>query len=204
MTRKTRLSTLVCVCCAVASAAWAQPDIRANEWTRGTTLIGSAGVGGDSWRTDAAFGGAVGWELTRTFAIEGSGVWMEQGTGVNGFGGALTLRARLFGGERAAPFVRGGIGLRRMTFKSADDDVPSFYRSRLLTSAAGVRTGTFTDPTIVGAGGMTIALNRSLAIRPDVEAAVALNGGRTHVFTTVTMQLVYHFEHHPVTPGRRP
>jgi hypothetical protein len=61
---------------------------------------------------------------------------------------------------------------------------------------------TFTDPTVVGGGGISIFVNRHFALRPDVEAVFVLRDGRTHVVTTAALHAVYHFESHPVTPVR--
>jgi Outer membrane protein beta-barrel domain len=203
MTRIIRVILMACVCCGVSAGAWAQADVRANEWSRGTTLNGFAGVAVDSSQRGPAVGGAVGWEVTPGLAIEGSGSWVEFGHGTNAFGGALKVRARLFGHRRVDPFVQGGVGLYRATFGPGDTEVPAFYQRRLTGQLTGRDVGrTFTDPTLVGGGGVSLFVNRHVAVRPEVEAAVALDSGRAHLVTTIGVHLVYHFESHPVTPAR--
>jgi hypothetical protein len=92
--------------------------------------------------------------------------------------------------------------LYRAEFESNDASVPEFYRERM-TSPLGAGTGqTFTDPTFVAGGGVNVILNRHFALRPDAGVTVVVRGGRTHVVTTVTLQGVFHFESHPVTPSR--
>jgi hypothetical protein len=192
---------IACMCCAFPVTVAAQADVRANEWSRGTTLNGSLAVVADSSQTGAAVGGGMGWELTPAVAIEGTGSWAEFGSGTTAFGGGLKVRARLAGRRHIDPFLQAGVGLYRVTFGSDDNDVPVFYRRRMGTLPS-VSGRTFTDPSILGGGGVSIFLNRHLALRPDVEAAFVLRDGRSHVVTTVAVHAVYHFESHPVTPVR--
>lgn len=193
----------VCVCCTIPVAAAAQSDVRANEWSRGTTLNGFVGATVDSSQSGPAVGGAMGWEVRPNLAIEGGGSWAEFGHGTTSFAGALKVRLRVAGQRRVDPFVSGGVGLYRATFGATDDAVPEFYRRRMHAPAPGrAATRTFTDPTLVGGGGLSIFVNRHFALRPDVEAAFVLRGGRSHVVTTMAVHAVYHFESHPVTPAR--
>jgi hypothetical protein len=196
-----RVVSVVCVCCAAPVAAWAQADIRSNEWTRGTTLNGFAGVATDSSQNGAVLGGAVGWELTPRLAIEGSGSWLEFGHGANAFGGAVKVRTRLSGRRTVDPFLQAGIGMYRASFVRGEESVPTFYRRRMPAhmSVAGVGVS-FSDPTLVAGGGVNIFVNRHFAIRPDLEATFVLRDRRHHVVTSVALHAVYHFESHPVTP----
>jgi hypothetical protein len=198
-----RVLTVVVVFVAAAGLASAQTGIRANEWSRGTTLAGFAGVAIDSPRAGPVFGGTVGWEVTPRLAIEGSGSWTAFGGHADAFGGSLTLRTRLAGHRTVDPFVRGGIGLYRAGFGAQHRDVPAFYGRRMGMHDPGTGLGrTFTDPTVVLGGGASIFMTRQVAIRPDVEAAVVMRGGHRHVVTRVTLHAVYHFEDRPVTPQR--
>lgn len=193
----------VCVCCTVPAMAAAQGDVRANEWSRGTTLNGFVGAAVDSSQSGPAVGGAMGWELRPNLAIEGGGSWAEFGHGTTSFAGALKVRLRVAGQRRVDPFVHGGVGLYRATFGAGDTAIPAFYQRRMTAPAPGrAASRTFTDPTLLGGGGLSIFVNRHFALRPDVEAAVALRGGRSHAVTTVALHAVYHFESHPVTPVR--
>jgi hypothetical protein len=73
----------------------------------------------------------------------------------------------------------------------------------MVASTQGSATsGTFTDPTLIGGGGVSIFLNRHFALRPDAEVAFVFRDGNHHVVTTVALHAVYHFESHPVTPVR--
>jgi hypothetical protein len=202
MSRSARMIAMACMCCAIPVAAAAQPDVRANEWSHGTTLNGSVGITADSSQTGPALGGGMGWEVTPTVAIEGSGSWAEFGHGTTSFAGALKVRLRLAGRRHVDPFVQAGVGLYRATFGTDDGDVPGFYRRRIAAAISGHGDRTFTDPTIVGGGGVSIFVNRHFAVRPDVEAAFVFRDGRTHVVTTAALHAVYHFESHPVTPAR--
>ena len=112
---------------AVTASARAQPEIRPTEWSHGTTLSGFAGVPLQSEQAGAALGGAVGWELTPRFAVEGSGSWLDFGHGSEGFGGAITLRTRLFRRRTVDPFVQGGIGMYRAWFAADAPPLPRFH-----------------------------------------------------------------------------
>lgn len=198
-----RILTVFAAACLMAGSAWAQADIRPDEWSRGTTLNGFAGVGIDPTASGPVIGGAVGWEVTPRLAIEGSGSWFDFGSDRTAFAGALKVRTRLYGRRAVDPFVQGGVGLYRASFAAAATEIPAFYRHRI----GGPRTlqdvgATFTDPPLVAGGGVNIFVNRHLSIRPDVDAAIVLRNRRSHVVTTVAVHAVYHFEDHPVTPRR--
>jgi hypothetical protein len=197
-----RFTSAACVILAVTASAWAQTGIRPDEWSHGTTLNGIVGVPIEPDRAGAALGGAVGWEVTPRFAIEGTGSWLDFGHDASGFAGAISLRTRLFGHRKVDPFVQAGIGMYRAFYGPAST-LPEFYERRSeFRQLAGNRT--FTDPTVVAGGGTNIFLNRRFAVRPDVTATIVLRDRRHHVITTVGVHAVFHFEDHPVTPARRP
>ena len=191
------------VCSAMAGTAGAQTDIRPDEWSRGTTLIGFAGVAGDSEHVGPVLGGAVGWELTRRFAIEGSGSWLDFGHSANAFAGAMKFRTRLFGRGTLDPFVEGGVGLYRAWYGADATGIPRFHARRMGTQPVPGVGATFTDPTLLAGGGVNIFVNRRFALRPELEATFVLRNGRAHTVTSLGVQAVYHFEEHPVTPWRR-
>jgi hypothetical protein len=190
------------MCCSAAATARAQAEVSANEWSRGTDIVGSAGIAANG-STGAVWGGALGWQITSGLAIEGNGNWFNYGQDSTAFSGALRARIRLFGPPTCAPFVHGGIGLYRATFGPNAASIPEFYLRRLTAPPQVITPRTFTDPTVVVGGGLNLALSRHVALRPDATATMVFDDGRTHVATTVMLNVVYHFEHHPVTPSRR-
>jgi hypothetical protein len=196
-----RFTSAACIMFVVTASSSAQ-TIRPTEWSHGTTLSGFAGVPVQSEDSGVALGGAVGWEVTARFAIEGSGSWLDFGDGADGFAGTMMLRTRLFGRRTVDPFVQGGVGMYIASF-DAGATLPPFYERRTdvprLADAV-----TFTDPTLVAGGGANIYLSRHLAIRPDITATFVLRDGEHHFVPTFGLHVVYHFEDHPVTPGLRP
>ena len=203
MRRMIRFAVVASACVAWSTAAWAQSPIAPAEWNRCTTLNGFVGAAGDTSQVGTAFGGAIAWDITPALAIEGAGSWIEYGHETTGFAGNLKVRARMSGKRTVDPFVLGGIGLYRASFGPDDPAVPDFYRNRMTHTGTATISHTFTDPTLVVGGGLNVFLTRHFAIRPDVEAAIVLHGGDSHVITTAAVHAVYHFESHPVTPARR-
>jgi hypothetical protein len=189
----------------LAAPARAQSVGQANEWGRGTTLTGFAGMAVDSSRRGPLFGGTVGWEITPKLAIEGSGLWVEHGSGADVFAGALKVRAALFGARArlraAVPFLQAGIGMYRVSF-DVRDEMPGFYRHRMSRDLSRGVTRSFTDPSVVFGAGADVFVSRNLAIRPDVEAMLVLRDSASHVATAIRINVVYHIEDHPVTPAR--
>jgi hypothetical protein len=198
---------VMCLSGALSSAFAQSPgaaDVQKDDWGHGTTLNGFAGLAIESSQSGPLLGGAVAWEITPRLGIEGSGSWGEFGHGTSSFAGAMKVRVRLTGRRTVDPFVQGGIGLYRATFGREETAIPPFYRRRMTGHMfpAGPDTA-FTDPTLVGGGGINVAVNRHLALRPDVEATLVLRDGHRHVVTSIAMHAVYHFERHPVTPAVR-
>ena len=201
MYRTPRIVAALLLTSAVAASAWAQ-HVPITDWSHGTTLNGFGGMNADSKQSGPLVGGAAGWELTPALAIEGSGGWTEFGHGTTSFAGAVQARLRIAGRRQIDPFVQAGVGLYRMTFGRTETAIPDFYARRMTDAAA--RTGrTFTDPTLVAGGGVSVFLNRHIAVRPDVQVTFVRRNGDGHTVTTMAVHLVYHFEHHPVTPTRR-
>ena len=199
-----RAFTLTCLCCTVPVGAAAQGEVRAGEWSRGTTLNGFVATVVDSSQAGPAVGGAMGWELKPNVAIEGGGSWAEVGHGTTSFAGAVKVRLRVAGRRHVDPFIHAGIGLYRATFGPEDGAMPAFYRRRVTVPSLGRGASrTFTDPTLLGGGGVSIFISRHVALRPNAEAAFVLRDGRSHVVATVALHAVFHFESHPVTPARR-
>jgi hypothetical protein len=180
--------------------ASAQSDIRGNEWMRGTTLSGSAGIALDSSHSGPALAGAIGWELTPRLAIEGAGSWLDLGDGRRGFGASVKTRAHLTGRHTLNPFVEGGFGLYRATFRHADAPMPHFYRRRMpMVVRVNLDNVTFTDPAFFAGGGLELRVSRRFALRPDVETMFVFRDGRQHLVTTIAVRAAFQIEHRPIT-----
>lgn len=201
-----RIVTLTITALSLSAPAATQTVGSANEWGRGTTLTGFAGIAVDSARSGPLVGGTVGWEITPRLAIDGSGMWVEHGSSNDVFAAALKVRAAPFGTRTrlrtAVPFLQAGIGMYRASFK-ARDDMPGFYRYRMHQDVSSGVKRSFTDPSLVFGGGADVFVSRNVAIRPDIEAMVVLRDSRSHVATALRINVVYHIEEHPVTPTRR-
>jgi hypothetical protein len=152
-------------------------------------------------------GGAAGWEVTPRFGVEAAASWLDRPGADEAFAAALTAHTHLRGLRAVSPFLRGGVGLYRVTFDANARDVPDFYRRRMGAAGAYVRAGrSFTDPSLIAGGGVNVFVSRHVAFRPQIEAIVVRRQSRSHVVTAVTMQVAYHFEEHiitPATPGTR-
>jgi outer membrane protein with beta-barrel domain len=168
------------------------------DWGRGTTLNVFAGTAADSSNAKPLVGTSVGWEVTPRLAIEGSGYWIERGTGASSFAAALKLQTGLTAPHVAVPFLEAGVGLFRASFEPTATAVPDFYRRRMLGATAEVgATDTFTDPSFVVGGGINIFVTPHIAIRPDVETMIVRRDAQTYVVTAAAVHVAYHFESHP-------
>jgi hypothetical protein len=187
----------------LAASASAQPAIDADEWSHGTTLNVFGGIA-DAAVVAPIAGGGVAWQLTRTTAIEGVGTWMSRRHGIEAFAGTLKLQTLVGRFGLAAPFVEAGIGAYRASFDPTAADVPAFYQARMADRAPAVLARrSFTDPTVVFGGGVSVRASRNVAIRPAVDVTVVVRDSHTFVITAAVLRLSYHFEDHTVTPVRR-
>jgi hypothetical protein len=171
-----------------------------NMWSHGTTLnvFSGGALGGDD--RASITGAAFGWEIWPWFGLEGSGTWIEWEKSAHAFTPALTAQLGLLTTGRAVPFVTGGVGLYHVSFDRMDVEMPQFYRERMTAMNVLGSAVTFTDPSVVGGGGVTVFLTRKWTIRPEVLATVVVRDSRSFVVTTAALRLGYHFEGHPVTP----
>ena len=87
----------------------------------------------------------------------------------------------------------------RATFENTDDEMPAFYRRRVDPESGALKGMTFTDPTLVTGGGVSIFLKRWFALRPEAEVTFVIRNG-ADVVTSAAVHAVFHFEEHPVTP----
>lgn len=201
-TRPSRLVWIVIAATLVATPSAAQPS----AWGRGTGLAVSAGAAADGGEWHGQVGGAVLWELTPFFAVEGAARWVDRGIASSAFAGELSVLVGL-GGTRDSfvPYLAGGVGFHRRIFDgaSAAAQAPDFYRRRFRAPDAFGDRESFTDPTLVLGTGVDVALSRNVVVRPDVRVLWAIADGRRHPVTVATVSLGYRFEHKPVTPTRR-
>jgi hypothetical protein len=191
-------AVLVSVLCSGAASA---QSVQQPDWSHGTTLSGFAGGSADGTQAGPAFGGTVGWEVTPRFGVDGVGTWSEFGDGADAFAGSIRLRVRLAGHRSVDPFVQGGVGMYRTMFENTDQEMPEFYRRRI-DPVSGLTGATFTDPSLVTGGGVSIFLNRWFALRPEAEVTFVIRDG-THIVTNFVVHAVFHFEEHPVTPAAK-
>jgi len=180
------------------------PSVRvaptSNMWSHGTTLNvfgGAAAMAGD---TAAIAGGAVGWEIKPWFAIEGSGTWLDWGRETHAFAPSITAQVALLTPRPLVPFLTGGVGVYHASFDRLDRTMPGFYRRRMMAMADMGSAVSFTDPSLVGGGGVNVFVSRHWTLRPEIVAVAVLRNSRSLVVTSGAVRLAYHFEDHPVTP----
>jgi hypothetical protein len=139
--------------------------------------------------------------MTPALAIVGSGYWLDGGSRADAFAAALKLRAALTIPHMAVPFVKAGVGLYRATFDPAAGRIPEFYRRRMAAGpmASGAMR-TFTDPSFVGGGGVTVFVTPHIAIEPEVETMIVHRESHNYFMTAVAVHMAYHFESHPGGP----
>jgi hypothetical protein len=185
---------------ALSPGAISAQTIRSTEWSHGTTLSGFVGSAVDGDRNGPVAGGAVAWEMTPRFALEGSGGWTTFGDASSAFEGAMTLQWRIAGHRHVDPFLLGGIGLYRAVFDDDQVPMPEFYKDRMGGRRGLPDRATFTDPTLLGGGGVSLYLSQRLALRPQAGLTLVFRDGRQHTVGNLVLHVVYHFENHPVTP----
>jgi len=197
--RRAAWAAVVVIVLSVPAAAQTAPP--GNDWSHGTSLSVFGGLAGDSSEAGPLAGAAIGWEVTPAIAIEGSGHWLDRGSGADAFAAALKVQAGLMVPHRAVPFLEAGIGLYRAWFDPAADTVPDFYRHRMAATTPGPGvTSTFTDPSFLFGGGVNIFVTRHIAIRPCIESMIVRRDSQNYVVTAVAVHFAYHFESHPVAP----
>ena len=180
------------------------PNVRVaptgNMWSHGTTLNVFGGAAARSGDRAAIAGGAFGWEIKPWFAVEGSGTWLDWGQGAHAFAPSISAQAGLLTRKPFVPFLAGGVGLHHASFNRLDSTMPGFYRRRMTGMSDMGSTITFTDPSIVGGGGVNVFVGQHWAIRPEILATAVLRDSHRFVVTTGAVRLAYHFEEHPVAP----
>jgi hypothetical protein len=140
----------------------------------------------------------VGWEITPSIGVEGSGSWNDRSGRSDALNAALKLQVGLMAPRRAVPFVTGGVGLYRASYNGAAASIPDFYRRRMpMGREHPGMMNTFTDPAVILGGGLNVFMTRRVAIRPDVETMIVVRNSASHLVTAIAVHLAYHFENPP-------
>ena len=155
-----------------AATASAQ-TVATNAWTRGTTLEAFVGTTTTPSTTDA-YGGAIGWELTPRFEIQGLGAWFPR-KGSDDFAADLKLLLNLTRPSTLVPYVTGGAGLYQGLFD---------------------RTRAETNPTGVAGAGLHLYVRSHFSIRPEAAVRFVIDRSKAYRVTTITVAVTYHFEEH--------
>lgn len=199
-----RAGPLAIAVMALAALASAQESTGATTWSHGTTLNAFAGVASEPTTGAATAGGGIGWQLTPTMSVEGTGAWINSQSSSPWFSASLKVQARLAHARGMSPFVEAGIGLYQASFDAGQADVPEFYMKRMTAEPGGsVMSHSFTDPTIVFGGGFNVLATRHFALRPTLEVTMVVRNSDSYTATAGILRLAYFFEDHPVTPTRR-
>jgi DnaK suppressor protein len=176
------------------------PDLR-----RCTTLNLLTGGSVGSEATHALLGGAIGWELLPRFSVETTMKWMVPDRGTEAFSALVTAQMQLSQRQTFVPFLTAGGGVLRASYDMETSVMPAFY-ARRMEGGSGPASGTrrtFVDPAFVFGGGVSMFASRHVSVRPEVEAMIVHEDGRTRTTTSVAVRFAYHFETHRVTPNRR-
>lgn len=168
-------------------------------WGPGTTLTMFAGAASSDSRVSGVAGASLGWELTPYFAVEGSGSWIAESVGTQGFVALLGPRVALLSPRTVVPSVFAGVGMFRASVDRNDARLPRFYGRRVgLTPGVGERI--FEDFVVAVGGGADVYLGNHVAIRPDLRMLFVTADSETRVVPMVGVNLTYHFEPHPYLP----
>jgi hypothetical protein len=200
MKRWVRAGMCVSLVLGLPAAGQAQgPDL--SRCTTANFLMGGS-VGSET--TQALLGGAVGWEILPRFSLETTTKWMVPDRGAEAFSALVTAQVPLLGRRTFVPFVTAGAGVLRASYDQEQSVIPLFYARRMEETGGAVADTrrTFVDPAFVFGGGISIFASRHVSVRPEVEAMVVHEDGRTRTTTSIAVRLAYHFETHRVTPNR--
>jgi hypothetical protein len=182
-------------------AAPAGAQAPAHDWSDGTSVNLFGGVAADADGGGGLAGGGAGWTVTPTFGLEGRAGWSNDVGGAEAFAASLVARFSPWKPRPLVPFLKAGVGLYRAVFDSTTGEMPEFYRRRLTAADGSVsHSVTWTDPTLVAGAGFDIFASRHVAIRPEVDLSVALDGGHGYAIVNAMVNIVYHFEDKRVTP----
>lgn len=193
-----RLAGVWCWLLAMTGTAFAQAGPADGEWTRGSTLNAFVGLSRDGTQSAAAAGGAIGWEVTSRFALEGTAAWFDRGRSAEAFSADMTALVSLVSPRRVVPFVKGGFGVHRAWFDTIDSPIPNFYARRIEPTPIG-RSASFSDPAVVMGVGLRIWLGEHVAIRPELDTRAVLHDGSAYWLNTAALRVAYFFGDRPTT-----
>jgi hypothetical protein len=190
-------TSLVVLTLAVAQTAAAQAQAASDmDWQHGTTLFGFAGVQSASSRVNPAAGLGLGWEVTQRFAVEGSATWFSVNDQATDFAATMAAHVPLTTRRSFLPFLTGGLGMYRATVDARSSVVPEFYRNRMTDGFVG--TQTFQDFLVTFGGGVDMRLTDHFFVRPEANLMLVIAQGSHRQMGVYGVQLVYHFESHPI------
>ena len=173
----------------------------AHDWSDATSVSLFGGAAADADGAGGLAGGGAGWMVTPIFGLEGRVGWSNDVGGAEAFAASLVGRFSPWQPRPFVPFLKAGVGLYRASFDSTTGEMPEFYRRRLTAGDQAVsHSVSWTDPTLVAGAGFDIFASRHLAVRPEVDVSLALDGGHGYTVVNVMLNLVYHFEDKRVTP----
>ncbi len=155
-----------------AATASAQ-TVATNAWARCTTLEAFVGTTITPSTTDT-YGGAIGWELTPRFEIQGLGAWFPR-RGSDEFAADLKLLLNLRRPATLVPYVAGGAGL---------------YQGFLERARAE------TNPTGVLGTGLHLYVRSHVSIRPEATVRFVIDRSKVYRVAAITFAVTYHFEEH--------
>jgi hypothetical protein len=197
MTRSLRLAcgALAVTVFVLAAPASAQTS-PGNTWSHGTTLdlFGGAALAPDA-DARGALGGTIGWEINHRVEVEGAGTWVIPRQDDQAFMAELKGVVNLTKPSAAVPFVGAGVGMYLATFESGSSSIPAFYQSRMRGAPTG-SSQTFTDPSLVLAGGVSLFASQHISLRPEVSVRWVLANSDSYAVTMIVVHAVYHFEKH--------
>ena len=196
MTRMNRPAIGVFAAILLALAWPISAQTAGNQWSHGTTLdlFGGAALAPDA-DARGALGGTIGWEINHHVEIEGAGTWIIPRQSDQAFTAELKGIVNLTNPNTAVPFVGAGVGMYLATFDAGSASIPPFYQPRMSGAPAG-SSQSFTDPSLVLTGGVSIHTGRHVSFRPEVSVRWVLHDSDSYAVTVVAVHAIYHFEDH--------
>ena len=171
----------------------AQRDYSRLNVQRGAELSLFAGSTADA----PAFGWSAGWRVSPLVALEGSGAWIDEDDGVDGFAAMFSARVYLNTTRRTAPFITAGAGLFHASVDSSDPRAPAFYLDRTIP---GSPEKAFNDFVAAGGAGVDVHVRGRLWLRPDAQLLVVVDGWRKNVLMLAGFHVTYRFSGAPGSP----
>ena len=167
-----------------------------NPWSHGTTLdlFGGAALA-PSADARGALGGTIGWEINHRLEIEGAGTWIIPRQSDQAFTAELKAIVNLTNPNAAVPFVGAGVGMYLATFEAGGASIPPFYQPRMSGAPAG-SLQSFTDPSLVFTGGVSIYAGQHVSLRPEVSVRWVMHASDSYAVTVAAVHFIYHFEDH--------